>query len=55
VLNRDLWERLLQASKPHKIEWMWIKGHNGHPENERCDQLAREEITRCKKRLAKVC
>ena len=55
VLNRDLWERLLQAAKPHKIEWMWIKGHNGHPENERCDQLAREEIMRCKKRLAKVC
>src|SRR3989304_1042529 len=52
LLNRDLWERLLQASKPHKIEWMWIKGHNGHPENERCDQLAREEIIRCKKRLA---
>lgn len=51
VLNRDLWERLLKASKSHKIEWIWIKGHNGHPENERCDQLARDEISRCKKRL----
>ncbi len=51
VLNRDLWERLLQASEPHTIEWTWIKGHNGHPENERCDQLARDEIIQCKKRL----
>ena len=50
VLNRDLWERLLSASKRHKIEWSWIKGHNGHPENERCDALAREEIIRCKRR-----
>ncbi len=52
VLNRDLWERLLKAARPHKIEWVWIKGHNGHPENEICDQIAREEILRCKKRLA---
>jgi ribonuclease HI len=50
VLNRDLWERLLQASKPHDIKWLWIKGHNGHIENERCDELAREEIKKCKKR-----
>ncbi len=49
VLNRDLWERLLKASKPHEIEWAWIKGHDGHPENERCDRLAREEIKRCKR------
>lgn len=48
VLNRDLWERLLIASAPHDIEWTWIKGHNGHPENERCDRLAREEIRRCR-------
>jgi ribonuclease HI len=50
VLNRDLWERLLKAAGPHEIKWIWIKGHNGHPENERCDELAREEIKRCKKR-----
>jgi len=37
VLNRDLWETLLELSKLHQIEWTWIKGHNGHPENERCD------------------
>ena len=48
VLNRDLWERLLKASGPHDIEWVWVKGHNGHPENERCDQLARDEIKNCR-------
>jgi ribonuclease HI len=44
VLNRDLWERLLKASKGHEVEWVWIKGHSGHVENERCDELARCEI-----------
>ena len=44
VLNRDLWERLLNASKGHEVEWVWIKGHSGHAENERCDELARCEI-----------
>jgi len=44
VLNKDLWERLLRGSKPHTIEWRWIRGHAGHPENERCDKLAREAI-----------
>ncbi|MBI5212067.1 MAG: ribonuclease HI [Nitrospirae bacterium] len=53
VLNRDLWERLLKASKPHDIKWLWIKGHNGHVENERCDELARKEIKKCKKRMQK--
>jgi ribonuclease HI len=47
VLNRDLWEILLQLSKPHDIEWKWIRGHNGHAENERCDRLAREAIHNC--------
>lgn len=49
VLNRDLWERLLMVSQPHEIEWVWIKGHQGHAENERCDRLARGEIKKCKK------
>lgn len=40
ALNVDLWERLLKALEPHKMEYIWIKGHNGHPENERCDFLA---------------
>lgn len=49
VLNRDLWERLLRAAEPHDVTWHWIKGHDGHPENERCDRLAREEIRNCRK------
>jgi len=44
VLNRELWERLLVLSKIHKIRWAWVRGHNGHPENERCDELARGAI-----------
>lgn len=44
VLNRDLWERLLMVSKPHQIEWQWVKGHSQHPENERCDKMAKKAI-----------
>lgn len=40
ALNSDLWERLLNLIEPHKITIQWIKGHAGHPENERCDRLA---------------
>ena len=40
VKNVDLWKRLLEAVKPHQIVFIWVKGHNGHPENERCDFLA---------------
>lgn len=40
VKNVDLWKRLLVAMEPHKVSWHWVKGHNGHPMNERCDQLA---------------
>ncbi|MCL2718509.1 MAG: ribonuclease HI [Lachnospiraceae bacterium] len=40
VKNIDLWQRLLKAAKPHKVSFIWIKGHDGHPENERCDKLA---------------
>jgi ribonuclease HI len=47
VLNRDLWELLLELSAPHMIEWIWVKGHNGHIENERCDELARNAIKKC--------
>jgi ribonuclease HI len=35
---------LLKASSPHKIQWIWVKGHQGHKENERCDELARNAI-----------
>ncbi|MDE2619614.1 MAG: ribonuclease HI [Sphingomonadales bacterium] len=40
VLNADLWQALLAAVGRHKVTWHWVKGHNGHPENERADQLA---------------
>jgi ribonuclease HI len=40
VLNTDLWQELQQTTTPHTIKWAWIKGHDGHPENERADQLA---------------
>lgn len=49
VMNRDLWEKILDLSKPHQIEWNWVKGHQGHPENERCDRLARNALMECKK------
>lgn len=41
VKNADLWQRLLSATSPHAIRWDWVKGHAGHPQNERCDVLAR--------------
>ena len=40
VLNADLWQELIAAIRPHKIQWIWVKGHDGHPENERADKLA---------------
>jgi ribonuclease HI len=40
VKNVDLWKRLLKAMEPHKVTFHWVKGHNGHPMNERCDELA---------------
>ena len=41
VKNLELWQRLDEARKRHKVEWHWVKGHAGHPENERADELAR--------------
>lgn len=46
VKNRDLWERLHAAAAPHAVDWRWVKGHNGHPENERVDLLARSAAER---------
>ena len=40
VKNAELWQALLDASAPHRIDWHWVKGHAGHPENERADALA---------------
>ncbi len=40
VKNVDLWKRLLAAKEKHQVKFIWVKGHDGHPQNERCDQLA---------------
>jgi ribonuclease HI len=40
VKNADLWQALIDATAPHRIEWVWVKGHAGHPDNERADRLA---------------
>ena len=44
VKNEDLWRRLDAALKDHEIEWVWVKGHSGHIENDRADQLARDAV-----------
>jgi ribonuclease HI len=46
VKNADLWQRLDAARKPHKVEFIWVRGHNGHPENERVDALAVSAIAK---------
>jgi ribonuclease HI len=46
VKNMDLWQRLDAARSQHNVVWHWVRGHSGHPENERVDQLAREAIPR---------
>ena len=45
VKNEDLWRRLEAALAPHDVEWQWVKGHDGHAENERADELARRGIS----------
>ncbi len=45
VKNRDLWQRLDEPLARHDVEWHWVRGHAGHPENERADALARAAIT----------
>lgn len=49
VKNDDLWKRLDEAQQRHKVEWRWIKGHAGHAENERADELARQGMAPFKK------
>ena len=48
VKNVDLWQRLDAAAARHKIEWRWVKGHAGHPDNERADSLARTGLARAR-------
>jgi ribonuclease HI len=48
VKNRDLWERLYAAASRHRIDWRWVKGHSGDPDNERVDELARAEAYKFK-------
>jgi len=46
VKNVDLWKRLLKAKEQHQVTFVWVKGHAGHPYNERCDKMAQEESLR---------
>lgn len=49
VKNQDLWQRLVDAMEPHEVHYHWVKGHNGHRENERCDRLATAAANAIKK------
>ncbi|HHV65863.1 MAG TPA: ribonuclease HI [Peptococcaceae bacterium] len=51
VENQDLWQELLKLTSVHQVQWLKVKGHSGHPENERCDELARKAITEAQKTL----
>ena len=48
VKNVDLWQRLEAAAAPHRVEWLWVRGHSGHPENERADALARAGVAQAR-------
>ena len=48
VKNVDLWKAYIEAAAPHHVHGTWVRGHDGHPENERCDELARNEAERIK-------
>ncbi len=52
VANVDLWQELIRVSQPHRLTWVWVKGHNGHPENERVDALARGFIEQLQSKAA---
>ena len=51
VKNVELWQELVDAAAPHKVEWHWVRGHAGHPENERADALACDEANRFAKAI----
>lgn len=48
VKNPQMWQEYLELSKIHKVVGTWVRGHDGHPENERCDQIAKEEASKAK-------
>jgi ribonuclease HI len=50
VKNKDLWLKLLELAGKHQVSWEWIRGHVGHPQNERVDRLARQAITEMKEK-----
>jgi ribonuclease HI len=53
VKNADLWQALVEATARHKIAWEWVKGHAGHPDNERADRLASDAAIAAGKRAAR--
>jgi ribonuclease HI len=53
VKNEDLWRQLDELCARQNVEWHWLKGHAGHPDNERCDKLARAEIAKLRKQYTK--
>ncbi|MBI4659395.1 MAG: ribonuclease HI [Verrucomicrobia bacterium] len=60
VKNDDLWRQLDELAARHRVTWHWLKGHAGHPDNERCDRLARAEVAKIRQRhtpeqLAALC
>ena len=52
VKNEDLWRRLDQARAAHRVNWRWVKGHAGHADNERCDQLAAAEMAKIRAKFS---
>jgi ribonuclease HI len=54
VKNIDLWQRLEAAMKPHSVTWFWVRGHAGHPQNERADELARAGVAAARAALAEA-
>ncbi len=54
VKNPDLWKAYIEAAKGHHIHAIWVRGHNGHDENERCDEIARTTAEKFKKELQKI-
>jgi ribonuclease HI len=53
VKNAELWQELVEAAAPHRVEWHWVKGHSGHPENDRADALACDAAAQASNRAAR--